>query len=335
MGLDLRMPNITGTTEKEQLIQIKSYLYQLAQQLQWGLNTIETSSVSNQVPSQASQRVIVQGKEENAEATFNSLKALIIKSADIVDAYYDEITTRLEGMYVAQSDFGAFMEQTSQKIEQTSTYTDQKFNDVQVIITNEVDGLKFDFQSDMDTLNTSVEDVENFATEINGSLNETKTSLNETNNSLNETKTQVNQTTGDVANLQTAADETNEKVGALDSAIGGINEDIVALKVAFIEANAYIRSGLLYYDDNAFPVYGLEIGQRNTVNDVEVFNKFARFTSDRLSFYDQNDNEVAYVSDYKLYIRNVEITTSFKIGGFVDTVQPNGDVVTKWVGGDG
>lgn len=304
MGLDLRLPNITGTTEKEQLIQIKSYLYQLAQQLQWGLNTIETSSVSNQVPSQASQRVIVQGKEENAEATFNSLKALIIKSADIVDAYYDEITTRLEGMYVAQSDFGAYMEQTSQEIEQTSTYTDQKFNDVQVIITNEVDGLKFDFQSDMDTLNTSVEGVKSFAE-------------------------------GEVANLQAVADETTAKVGELDSAIGGINEDIDALKVAFIEANAYIRSGLLYYDDNAFPVYGLEIGQRNTVNDVEVFNKFARFTSDRLSFYDQNDNEVAYVSDYKLYIRNVEITTSLKIGGFVDTVQPNGDVVTKWVGGDG
>ena len=274
MGLDLRLPNITGTTEKEQLTQIKSYLYQFAQQLQWAMNTIETPSVSQQVVNQTSQKVIVQTKEEDAEATFSSLKALIIKSADIVDAYYDEISTRLEGMYVAQSDFGTFMEQTSQEIKQTSTYTDQKFNDVQVIIT------------------------------------------------------------GEVENLQASVDDTAEKVGGLDSAIGEANKNIDALKAAVIEANAYIRSGLLYYDDNEIPVFGLEIGQKNTVNDVDVFNKYARFTSDRLSFYDQNDSEIAYISDYKLYIRNVEITASFKIGGFIDTVS-NGDVVTKWVGGDG
>ena len=269
MGLDLRLPNITGTTEKEQLTQIKSYLYQLAQQLQWGLNTIETSSVSRQVINQTSQKVIVQTKEEDAEATFSSLKALIIKSADIVDAYYDEISTRLEGMYVAQSDFGIFKEQTSQEIEQTSTYTDQKFTNVQEIITTEV------------------------------------------------------------TNLQASVDETATKVGDLDSAIGAANTNIDAL----IKANAYIRSGELYRV-NDIPVFGLEIGQKNSGNGDEEFNKFARFTADRLSFYDQNDSEVAYISNYKLYIRNVEITESFKIGGFMDTVNDiNGDVVTKWVGG--
>jgi hypothetical protein len=66
---------------------------------------------------------------------------------------------------------------------------------------------------------------------------------------------------------------------------------------------------------------------------VEVFNKYARFSSDRLSFYDENDSEVAYISDYKLYIRNVEITSNFKIGGFIDTVLSDGGIVTKWVGG--
>ena len=64
-----------------------------------------------------------------------------------------------------------------------------------------------------------------------------------------------------------------------------------------------------------------------------MFNKYARFTSDRLTFYDKNNTEVAYISDYKLYIRNVEITETSKIGGFVDTVTANGGIVTKWVGG--
>jgi hypothetical protein len=114
-----------------------------------------------------------------------------------------------------------------------------------------------------------------------------------------------------------------------------IKTDIETIEYTLVEVNAHIRSGLLYYDDNGTPVYGLEIGQRNTIDGEEVFNKYARFTSDRLSFYDQNDSEVAYISDYKLYIRNVEITGSYKIGGFIDIVQSNGDVVTKWVGGEG
>ena len=63
----------------------------------------------------------------------------------------------------------------------------------------------------------------------------------------------------------------------------------------------------MYTDDNGIPIYGLEIGQRNDVDGVEVFNKYAQFTSDRLSFFDSNDVEVAYISDYKLYITHVVI----------------------------
>ena len=68
----------------------------------------------------------------------------------------------------------------------------------------------------------------------------------------------------------------------------------------------------------------------------ETFNKYARFTSEKLSFYDSNDNEVAYISDKKLYITHVEIIGSFSLGGFVDKVRADRSVVSKWVeGGDG
>ena len=50
------------------------------------------------------------------------------------------------------------------------------------------------------------------------------------------------------------------------------------------------------------------------------------------AFYDQNDTEVAYVSDYKLYIRNVEITEGLQEGGYKDFIGTNGGIVTKWVG---
>lgn len=37
----LRLPNITASSETEQLQQIKSYLYQLVQELNWALATLE------------------------------------------------------------------------------------------------------------------------------------------------------------------------------------------------------------------------------------------------------------------------------------------------------
>ena len=40
MTVDIRLPNINGKTESEQLAQIKSYLYQFAEQLQWAMSTV-------------------------------------------------------------------------------------------------------------------------------------------------------------------------------------------------------------------------------------------------------------------------------------------------------
>lgn len=225
MGVDLRFPNITGRSDREQLTQLKSYMYQLVEQLQWAFNSMDTAGgnvvMVKNVASKATSTI-------DAQATFDAIKALIIKSADIVNAYYEEINTRLEGAYVAESDFGAYMEQTAQDITQNSTEIEQNFTNIQTILS----------------------DIEN----INYTL---------------------------------------------------------------LETNAHIRSGLLYYDENEIPIYGLEIGQQNVVDGEEIFNKYARFTSGRLSFYNQNDTEVAYISDYKLYITNAEVTGTLTLGAFV------------------
>ena len=215
MSVDFRLPNITGT-DREQLAQIRSYLYQFVPQLQWALNNLGNTGTVNYVVQQAprTSSTSSQGSSFDAEVAFGSLKPLIIKSADIVQAYYEEISSRLSGHYVAESDFGVFREDTEQKISQSSTDIEQAFSNIQQILTA-IDNLNF----------------------------------------------------------------------------------------TLAEANAYIRSGLLCYDDNSIPVYGLEIGQDNTIDGVKVFSKFARFTADRLSFYDQNDTEVAYISGLPLQER--------------------------------
>lgn len=242
MSVNLRYPQITGNTPAEQMVQTKRYLRQLVDQLNFALQEVgdRYPTTANASSTSASSQA---DKEKQALLAFNDIKALIIKSADIVNAYYDEINTRLEGVYVAESDFGSFAEYTTQEIQENSTNIQQLFTNIQTIIT-----------------------------------------------------------------------------------------DIDGLESRLIEANAYINSGLLDYDKNTgVPVYGLEIGQRNTIDGVEVFNKYAQFTADRLAFFDSNGFEVAYVSDRKLYITTVEVTGELIRGALVDIVQPDKTIVTKWI----
>ena len=110
------------------------------------------------------------------------------------------------------------------------------------------------------------------------------------------------------------------------------------------QTSANIKTGLLGHTDENVPIYGIEIGQQTeNAEGVTTFDKYARFTSDKLSFYDQGDTEVASIGDKKMSISHVEITGSstpdgeergtFKQGYFVDTTQADGTIVSKWIGG--
>ena len=241
--INIRLPNITANTEQGQLLQVKSYLHQLVQELNWALTSIESGNSTNAVAKQASSVGV--SKQEMTTA-YNELRSLIIKSAETVEGYSEAAEERYKSLYVAQSDFGTYTEAAEQTIIKNSKAIESFYENMQEIIT------------DLDTLEHSL-----------------------------------------------------------------------------IEVNANIKSGLLFYDDSGVPVYGVEVGQRTEIDGVEVFDKFARFTSDRLSFFDQNDNEVAYISDRKLFIDNAEIKYTSKMGGFMDTVQLDGSIVTKWVGTGG
>lgn len=234
--INIRLPNITAATEREQILQIKSYLHQLAQELNWAITSIESGGTKVEET-----RISSGVTKQELATSFNSLKALIIKSSETVMAYSEAAEQRYNSLYVAESDFGTYKEEAEQRIVENSTSIEQIFTNLQEIITQN------------------------------------------------------------------------------------------ALEHSKIDVSANIKYGVLDHDDNGVPVYGVEIGQRTEIDGVEVFDKFARFTSDRLSFFDQNDNEVAYISDRKLYINHVEIKISFRMGGFMDTVRPDKSVVTKWV----
>ena len=131
--IDIRLPNITGKTETEQLAQIKSYLYQFAGQLQWALSTVDTGTSSNAGTQKTSSGSTA--KKEDPTSNFNHLKGLIIKSADIVNAYYQKIDNllKLSGDYTASSDFGKFKQETLNQLSATNTQIQQNITDLQAI----------------------------------------------------------------------------------------------------------------------------------------------------------------------------------------------------------
>lgn len=233
----IRYPNIVGATEAQKLEQMKSYLHQLADELNYHLDNNASNLASGYQSTTNAAATPV--KKDNAVSNFNDIKALIIKSADIVNAYYDVISKKLEGVYVAKSDFCTYVQDTSLDIQTTSSSIEGIFTDIQSILSD-------------------VEGIESSISKVYGN----------------------------------------------------------------------IKAGCLYYDDNGNPVYGLEVGQRT---EDDGFNKYAQFTSEKLTFYDQSGIPLAYISNRKLYITSVEIGVSFIMGGFVDEVQLDKSIVTKWV----
>jgi predicted nucleic acid-binding Zn-ribbon protein len=358
---------------------MRTYIHQLVDELKWALNTIESPQGNV---------VIVQHKgntnsgvgtigmdelnEDSVQAHFNEIKPLIIKSADIVNAYYEVINKRLEGIYVAQSEFGTFMEETSQEIEATSTNITQVFTNVQAIasdidvvvsevqtidskvktidsnVTNLDSNLK-NVEGNVNTLDTNLKAVEGNVGTLDTNLKSVETDLQDTKVGIDSTVKQLTDEVGVIdsdlqgvkagveSNIKDLSDEVGKVDSKLEDAKNAIGADIDKLKESLdtlnsilVEVNAKIKTGLIDYDKNGIPIYGLEIGQKNTINGVEVFNKFARFSAGRLSFYDNNGTEVAYISDYKIYITHAEVTGTLKLGGYL--VDTSKGVSFKWVG---
>lgn len=233
--VNLRLPDINAPTTDGQIRQIRSYLYQMVDQLRFALVETDTQLAKVSAASLAPGGGAV---DKTPESIFNQIKSLIIKSADIINAYYEEISAKLDGEYVAVSDFGTYTEETQLLLDATSRDITQLYSNIQII--------------ESEFLNST------------------------------------------------------------------------------ISTSAYIRTGLLEPGDDGAPIYGVEVGQTNVIDGVETFSKFARFTANRMSFYDANDTEVAYISDYKLHITNAEISGKLTLGRWIfDTT--NG-LAIKWGG---
>jgi hypothetical protein len=213
----------------------------MAQQLQWAFDTLENGSGT----AVSQNTAVPTGKQaESPASTFAGIKNLIIRSADIVDAYCEEISRRLESVYVAQSDYGTFTRETRMELQANSEGIRQLFTDTEA--------------------------------------------------------------------LSGTVDQMYDSIQGTD---------------------AYIKTGKLWEDASGNGIYGLEIGQTRQQEGGTVFDKFARFTAERLSFFDGSDVEVAYISDYHLYITNAIVTGSLVLMQQFQVSQGNQSIDFKWLGG--
>ncbi|MBO7318490.1 MAG: hypothetical protein J6V06_00535, partial [Clostridia bacterium] len=133
MAYDIRLPNITGTTDREQLEQIKSYLYQFAEQLKYAVQVIDINTVAVTQQVKAVSNTVGNPTTEQKLQQFNNLKNLIISSADIISAYGEEIRRSLEGEYVAQSEFGIYKEETTMQVVENSKNLTEYYEKLETI----------------------------------------------------------------------------------------------------------------------------------------------------------------------------------------------------------
>ena len=228
-------PNLTATDNTQLLHQIKAYLTGLHQSLNRAVGALESQAVVLPVTNGVS-------SQSKPGPGFESLKSLILRSADVVESYADAASRLLSSQFVAKSSFGTYREEISKQVTETARLTSENITSIRTIF---------------DTL-----------------------------------------------------------------------DSIVSTK----ESQGFLRLGELEIDEEGFPVVGLEVGQTRLQDGVSVFSKFARFTPQRLSFYDEQGQEAAWLSDQVLCIQKAKVLGQMQVGLFVTTADPNG-LVTRYIGG--
>lgn len=93
MIFDIRLPSITAPTDAGKIEEIRSYLFQTVKEINFALNSIDGVNPTE-----------VESKEVDGNSLFAVIKPLIIRSADIINAYYDIFKSRFDELYVSDVD---------------------------------------------------------------------------------------------------------------------------------------------------------------------------------------------------------------------------------------
>ena len=106
--VQLSLPPSPQGSVQQQLTRQYAYLFQMAQQLNLALEQLQP------LPAVVPGRTAPTAEEKQQ---YQTLKSLVIRTADRVRQEMDKLSLRLEGEYVAAGDFGSYVEKLSSYIE--------------------------------------------------------------------------------------------------------------------------------------------------------------------------------------------------------------------------
>ena len=147
------------------------------------------------------------------------------------------------------------------------------------------------------------------------------------------------------ANLVSTIEETASGVIStygFESSISELEEKAVGFSEYRMQTEGFIKQGFVATDDAGMPIVGIAIGQGLTSQKVvidgheyeqlDASQSCAFYTANKVSFR-VNGQEVAYVSNRKLYIGDAEITGNVVFGGKWYLSTAGGGLSLKWIGG--
>lgn len=111
MSVNIRYPNITAGTDREQLSQVKSYLHQLVEQLNYAFGTGEGAT-------QATSSYDVQG----GEMSYYELRSLIIQELHEVEKLFEKLELKMTSEYVKDEELPQAIEEALTDAKESGTF---------------------------------------------------------------------------------------------------------------------------------------------------------------------------------------------------------------------
>ncbi|MBP3559876.1 MAG: hypothetical protein J6K49_04345 [Clostridia bacterium] len=313
--LNLIVPNLTSDkySDDNKFILLKNYLYELNEALAQALDDKTATELQaftksvNEKDKSNSEKIIA--LKNQSIKRFDALKQDILRTADEIEKEYttkleqtkEEIKLEAKGEFVAQSQFGEYKNETASQYKQMSEAIQSN-----VTKTEELSTSVEDYKRTTDSKITQQ------AESITSQISEAYATKNEVNGLEDRVESKIVQTSTNIT------DNFNKSLTYLSDDISTVGGNV---KEFISELDVYIRRGELEPD-----IYGIEIGRSDSLIK-------ARFTNDRLSFY-QGTSEVAYISQNNLYITRAEVLDYLKIGNtsqgfFIFDTTENG-LEVKW-----
>lgn len=297
--LNLSVPNLTSPkySNDNRFLLLKNYLYELNEALSFALGDrteTEIQKIIKEIETEkdAEKQNIIRLKNDSKKK-FEELKNQIIRTAEEIEMDYSTAISKTEkellqkaiGEFATKTEVGEYKNQIDTELLQTAEGISANAKATEEISTD-LENYKKSNNAQLSVqgseILSQVENIYSAKTDL-GDLEERVSS-------------QISQT---AEGITETFSESLSAMGEDLSSVGGEVKELVS------SLDVYIRRGELEEG-----VYGIEIGRSDS-------NIKARFTNDRLSFY-QGLSEVAYISGSNLYITRAEILDYLKIGNSTD-----------------